>query len=691
MSAENSANNSFSEEKVNSSTNIRLTPPRASSISGSTNLLNEQQSGASNFTLFDDNTTPIQRSTNNLNHNVSTAPPFLRSSNDVNLENTNIPSGLVDINLALGALDLDFGRGKVVNGNDAKDDSTAATAGDADSVEEKDAVAKEEAPATIEGNRFANGFHHQPFHPFFPINGFGQPLHGAFGPSGGGLEHPQPWTPKPGQPPFGNPLVGPGLEGLSHTPPIPHPGMIPIGAFDIGSDGVATPPPPHLQHPQFLHSDFGGIGLKEDGTLKDDQSYPQGFPGVENMGMPFNGQQPHPLQNNQVWPQLNGRPQNFDGFNNGMSQGGPHGMNNGNDRRYPFYTNNGNHHGHHSHHHNHHHGKRLNNRRRGDDASRFANAKLDDFIGQIYSLCKDQHGCRFLQKQLDLDEKNTTPIFEETKSHVVELMIDPFGNYLVQKLLEKVNSEERTTLVKNASSEFVSIALDPHGTRALQKLVERIDSQEEAKIIVEALTADVVLLSRDLNGNHVIQKCLQRLTSDDSQFIFDAANEKCLEIATHRHGCCVLQRCLDFGSAEQVARLSSVVSEIAGELSLDAFGNYVVQYVLAKKLEEPNSKIVQAVKDDFVKLALHKFGSNVIEKCLRIHKFSQELIGELLKHEEDFVKLLNDSFGNYVLQTSLDVAKGEQLSKLSSILKPLLPEIRNTPHGRRISSRLQHA
>jgi len=38
---------------------------------------------------------------------------------------------------------------------------------------------------------------------------------------------------------------------------------------------------------------------------------------------------------------------------------------------------------------------------------------------------------------------------------------------------------------------------------------------------------------------------LQRLSASENQFVYDAAEAHCVEIATHRHGCCVLQRCVD--------------------------------------------------------------------------------------------------------------------------------------------------
>lgn len=57
------------------------------------------------------------------------------------------------------------------------------------------------------------------------------------------------------------------------------------------------------------------------------------------------------------------------------------------------------------------------------DNSRFTNVKLEQVQGDIYTLCKDQHGCRYLQKKLE--ERNPEyvhMIFLETNQHVVELM-----------------------------------------------------------------------------------------------------------------------------------------------------------------------------------------------------------------------------------------------------------------------------
>lgn len=57
------------------------------------------------------------------------------------------------------------------------------------------------------------------------------------------------------------------------------------------------------------------------------------------------------------------------------------------------------------------------------DNTRFTNVKLEHLQGEIYGLCKDQHGCRYLQKKLEeRNPEHVHIIFLETNQHVVELM-----------------------------------------------------------------------------------------------------------------------------------------------------------------------------------------------------------------------------------------------------------------------------
>ncbi|KAF9438305.1 hypothetical protein BGZ76_008693 [Entomortierella beljakovae] len=324
------------------------------------------------------------------------------------------------------------------------------------------------------------------------------------------------------------------------------------------------------------------------------------------------------------------------------------------------------------------------------DANRFAGAVLEGFIGQIYSLCKDQHGCRYLQKKLEeQNDAHLAIIFGEVFGHFVELMTDPFGNYLCQKLLEYCGDEQRTAIVDTVAPELVNISLNMHGTRAVQKMIEFLSTPEQIAIVVVALNPSVVTLIKDLNGNHVIQKCLNRLASEDNQFIYNAISAHCVEVATHRHGCCVLQRCIDHASASQKIQLVRGITFNALALVQDPFGNYVVQYVLDLADNRFTDALIRRFIGSVCLLSVQKFSSNVIEKCIRVAEpETRKFLIEEMVNKARLDKLLRDSYANYVVQTALEFADPIQRAQLVECIRPLLPAIRNTPYGKRIQSKL---
>lgn len=144
--------------------------------------------------------------------------------------------------------------------------------------------------------------------------------------------------------------------------------------------------------------------------------------------------------------------------------------------------------------------------RRHNEHDKFAHIKFEDVVDDIYSLCKDQYGCRYLQRKLEeQNDEQRDIIFEQVFPHFIKLMtgsamidslydacrssshvhvlllhiIDPFGNYLCQKLMERCTDEQRTRIVEQVSQDLVDISLNMHGTRAVQKMIEYITLPEQ--------------------------------------------------------------------------------------------------------------------------------------------------------------------------------------------------------------------
>lgn len=168
-------------------------------------------------------------------------------------------------------------------------------------------------------------------------------------------------------------------------------------------------------------------------------------------------------------------------------------------------------------------------------------------------LATDQFGCRFLQKKLDSSTKYEAVrdlMYQGIQPFFLELILDPFGNYLIQKLCDYLTLDQKTTLIQDIYPNVFQISINQYGTRSLQKIIDTVDNESQIDMLIKGFSQQftsieqVVTLINDLNGNHVIQKCIFKFPPTKFDFIIDAIVEQdnIIKISTHKHGCCVLQK-----------------------------------------------------------------------------------------------------------------------------------------------------
>lgn len=273
-----------------------------------------------------------------------------------------------------------------------------------------------------------------------------------------------------------------------------------------------------------------------------------------------------------------------------------------------------------------------------------------DIYTHAFEMAKDQLGCRMLQKKLEESNPfSIQTVFDQIQPHLPELMTDPFGNYLIQKLLEVCEEPVFASVINTVAKDLPSISLNPHGTRAVQKLIDLLANfPKHINTVVSALSSNIISLIKDINGNHVIQRCVNSLKNQKNQFIYEIAGEHILDIATDKHGCCVLQRCIQAATDKQKDEIVGKIIEKAVDLVQDAYGNYVVQYVIDLNSDDVNAKLAYIFMKSIQQLATQKFSSNVIEKCLEQNSagIQEEMIDEIGK-EENIGKMIGDQYANY--------------------------------------------
>ncbi|KAL0334925.1 UNVERIFIED_CONTAM: putative pumilio8, chloroplastic [Sesamum radiatum] len=317
---------------------------------------------------------------------------------------------------------------------------------------------------------------------------------------------------------------------------------------------------------------------------------------------------------------------------------------------------------------------------------------LEDLRGQMFFFAKDQHGCRFLQTKVEEGKpEEIHMIFSEVKDHICELMINQYGNYLIQKLLEVCNEDQMTQLVLLVIDDdrtLKDICIDMYGTRAVQKLIEHVTTAEQRALVVSVLRRITVALTKDMNGHHVIQHCLKFFSSEDNKHILNVVADNCLDIATDKSGCCVLQQCVAHAQGEPRDRLIAEITSNSLILSEHPYGNYVVQYIVGLKIPHVTADIIAQLTGSYVSLSMNKYGSNVVEKCLREADGDQFLhIITEISNSPNFLRVLQDPYGNYVAQSALAIAKGTVRTTMSNLIAVHYAFLQSHPHGKRVLAR----
>lgn len=336
---------------------------------------------------------------------------------------------------------------------------------------------------------------------------------------------------------------------------------------------------------------------------------------------------------------------------------------------------------------------------------------LQHWTGKIYLMALDKYNCRLLQKELEtknIDMINS--IYYEIIDHIVELMSHPVGNYLCQKLLDLINPNQRFVLLNYCEYFLIEMSSTQYGTRSVQKLIDVIETDVEFSIIQRAFQDHVVKMIHDLNGNHVIRKCLHKMTVyGKSQFIYDSISANCIAVTTNPYGCHIFKDCIEYGSMAQKLQLIDCIEANMLFIVQDAFGNYIIQHILDVKLDAKfPTKIVERLTGQIYQLSKQKFSSNVIEKCLKVgdNDCVRHIMNEFifnpkintnesyfrLKVRDEIVKLLQDDFGNYVIQTCLNESLTKAPKEYLLMIKLLLPiqrQLSCTSYGKKISHHLE--
>ena len=315
---------------------------------------------------------------------------------------------------------------------------------------------------------------------------------------------------------------------------------------------------------------------------------------------------------------------------------------------------------------------------------------MEYYLQNFIILAKDQGASRYLQDLLvSYPPDMINSFYELLCKNIMQLINDPFANYLIQKLICLFTQEQLFKLLHLISPSFFGISCDCHGTRVLQKLIELIKTPELRNLFYELVKPNIFELLKDLNGTYIVQKFANSNMNEYGLIINAIIIENSVELCKHRHGCCVIQKYLEIRDPYMLPQLTYKLLDGFSSLITDQFGNYVIKTILVMDNPDFSNIIGEKIYNNISYYSKHKYSSNIVEKCFDFCRgiCLNKLIGRV-QQEQCLKELILDEHGNYVVQKVLSISSKKKKEDMLSIIKGLFHLLKQTHFGEKIIHRI---
>ena len=132
----------------------------------------------------------------------------------------------------------------------------------------------------------------------------------------------------------------------------------------------------------------------------------------------------------------------------------------------------------------------------------------ETMVRDILILAKHRHGCCVFQRCLDAGTTiQRKLLIESTIANMTNIIKDPFGNYVVQYVMERCTANQFTRMVQEMKGRLNDLSMQKFSSNVVEKALQLTPVDARAELIDELLSADtIIFLMRDQFANYVLQR-----------------------------------------------------------------------------------------------------------------------------------------------------------------------------------------
>ncbi|KAI9742441.1 MAG: hypothetical protein M1818_003975 [Claussenomyces sp. TS43310] len=307
----------------------------------------------------------------------------------------------------------------------------------------------------------------------------------------------------------------------------------------------------------------------------------------------------------------------------------------------------------------------------------------------------DQQASIFLQQKLKVGTtEQKYDIVEAIVAQAYPLMVNRFGNFLVQRCFEHGTPEQVIKIAEAIRGNTLNLSMDAFGCHVVQKAFDSVPEDYKA-IMVHELLRRIPETVIHRYACHVWQKLFELRWTESPPQIMKYVNEALRgmwhEVALGETGSLVVQNIFE-NCLEEDKR--PCIEEVLASIDIVAhgqFGNWCIQHICEHGAPADRSRAIDHVIRYASEYSMDQFASKVVEKCLKIGgvEFLSRYLdrvceGRLDRPRIPLIDIASDQYGNYLIQYILTHSNPQHRETVACHIRKHMVSLRGSKFGSRV-------
>ncbi|KAK3074299.1 hypothetical protein LTR53_003347 [Teratosphaeriaceae sp. CCFEE 6253] len=308
----------------------------------------------------------------------------------------------------------------------------------------------------------------------------------------------------------------------------------------------------------------------------------------------------------------------------------------------------------------------------------------------------DQQASIFLQQKLKVGTpEQKFEIVQAIIDQAYPLMVNRFGNFLVQRCFEHGTPEQVVAIAQAIRGNTLNLSMDAFGCHVVQKAFDSVPEEYKA-IMVHELLRRIPETVIHRYACHVWQKLFELRWSDSPPQIMKYVNESLRgmwhEVALGETGSLVVQNIFE-NCLEEDKR--PCITEVLASIDVVAhgqFGNWCVQHICEHGSVPDRARTIDHVIRFAAEFSMDQFASKVVEKCLKVSgtEFLDRYLDRVCEANPErprmpLIDISGDQFGNYLIQYILTNADPQRREVVAAHVRKHMVSLRGSKYGSRVA------